>query len=550
MSSQTKPTFFQTYRGRILLENLTAYAFLAPAGLLICLFGLFPVAFAFFVSLHKWRRFPDEYVGLDNYAKSLGNLGYIVFFWLAIIVFVGGIQITRRVIQNLRERENKRDSLYLIPGIIGGIASLLLIDWVFKLIPVIMDIPRQVRGQDTTLELFMEKLNESFIAPDVLQAGNLMLLGLIIAIFINVGFARIFRTKKVSEIIVLSGFATVLFVGSYFLMELMVSETQFAITEARESGDALPVWSQLIFITTGVVCIGVAWVIFQRGIKTHDNKRFLLLVFGGIILAVGGYLLMAELPNALADADDDLLQGFGVTVMYALGTVPIQLSIGLVLAYFLFQPIRFRGFFRMVYFIPYITPFVATSIIFRIIFNAGAENPANRIIGLFGIEPQRWILERSSIGELLGLPDFLAGPSLALLVIMMYSAWTYIGYDAVIFLAGLGNIPGELYEAARIDGATGWRIFRHITLPLLSPTIFFLSLVAIIGTFQAFTQIWILRTGAVGSTVNTASVYIFDELQNSNRYGYASSMAFVLFSMILLLTLFQNRIMGRKVFYG
>jgi len=550
MSSQTKPTFFQTYRGRILLENLTAYAFLAPAGLLICLFGLFPVAFAFFVSLHKWRRFPDEYVGLDNYAKSLGNLGYIVFFWLAIIVFVGGIQITRRVIQNLRERENKRDSLYLIPGIIGGIASLLLIDWVFKLIPVIMDIPRQVRGQDTTLELFMEKLNESFIAPDVLQAGNLMLLGLIIAIFINVGFARIFRTKKVSEIIVLSGFATVLFVGSYFLMELMVSETQFAITEARESGDALPVWSQLIFITTGVVCIGVAWVIFQRGIKTHDNKRFLLLVFSGIILAVGGYLLMAELPNALADADDDLLQGFGVTVMYALGTVPIQLSIGLVLAYFLFQPIRFRGFFRMVYFIPYITPFVATSIIFRIIFNAGAENPANRIIGLFGIEPQRWILERSSIGELLGLPDFLAGPSLALLVIMMYSAWTYIGYDAVIFLAGLGNIPGELYEAARIDGATGWRIFRHITLPLLSPTIFFLSLVAIIGTFQAFTQIWILRTGAVGSTVNTASVYIFDELQNSNRYGYASSMAFVLFSMILLLTLFQNRIMGRKVFYG
>ena len=85
-------------------------------------------------------------------------------------------------------------------------------------------------------------------------------------------------------------------------------------------------------------------------------------------------------------------------------------------------------------------------------------------------------------------------------------------YDAVIFLAGLGNIPPELYEAARIDGASGWHIFRHITLPLLSPTIFFLSLVAIIGTFQAFTQIWILRTNAVGSTVNTASVYIFDEL--------------------------------------
>ena len=259
---------------------------------------------------------------------------------------------------------------------------------------------------------------------------------------------------------------------------------------------------------------------------------------------------MAEAPAALTAGDDDLLHGFWVTVMYASGTVPVQLSIGLLLAYLLFQPIRFRSFFRMVYFIPYITPFVATSIVFRIIFDAGRYTPANRMLALVGIEPQRWILERSSIGSLLGLPDFLAGPALALVVIMIYSTWTYIGYDAVIFLAGLGNISGELYEAARIDGASGWRIFRHITLPLLSPTVFFLSLVAIIGTFQAFTQIWILRTGAVGSKVNTASVYIFDELQNSNRYGYASSMAFVLFALILLMTVFQNRIMGRRVFYG
>ena len=157
---------------------------------------------------------------------------------------------------------------------------------------------------------------------------------------------------------------------------------------------------------------------------------------------------MAEAPAALAAADDDLLQGFWVTVMYAMGTVPVQLSIGLMLAYLLFQPIRFRSFFRMVYFIPYITPFVATSIVFRIIFDARENAPANRIIGIVGIEPQRWILERSTIGDLLGLPDFLAGPSLALIVIMIYSTWTYIGYDAVIFLAGLGNISGELYEAA------------------------------------------------------------------------------------------------------
>lgn len=541
--------FFQTRLGRTVLENLTAYAFLAPAGLLILLFGLFPVAFAFFVSLHRWRRFPDRYVGLANYEKALGNLGYILFFWLALLALAAAWLAAKRLLTVLRQSD-RADYLHIFGGGALGFTALLTIDWFFKLIPIIMDIPRQVRGQNTSLTLFMEKLGESFTSPDVLAAGNLMLLAWLAALALNALLTWRFRSKHTAGITAWSGLAVILALGAFFLLQLMLAETQTAIAQARESGESLPIWSQLVFITGGLALIVIGWRIFQRGLKSHDNRRFALALLGGLTLAIGGYLLMAELPAALAAADDDLLQGFWVTVMYAVGTVPVQLFIGLILAYFLFQPIRFRAFFRMVYFIPYITPFVATSIVFRILFNAGEHSPANRIIATLGIEPQRWILERSSIGELLGLPEFLAGPALALIVIMIYSTWTYIGYDAVIFLAGLGNIPGELYEAARIDGAAGWRIFRHITLPLLSPTIFFLSLVAIIGTFQAFTQIWILRTGAVGSKVNTASVYIFDELQNSNRYGYASSMAFVLFAMILFLTLFQNRVLGRRVFYG
>lgn len=545
-----QPGIFETRRGKIVLENLTAYAFLAPAGLLIALFGLFPVAFAFFVSLHRWRRFPDHYNGLANYEKALGNLAYIVFFWFALAAFGLAVLTIRRLLRALRDSDSPTEFAHLLSGVACGYAALLVLDWFFKLIPAIMLIPRQVRRQNTTLELFMEKLGESFRMPEVLAAGNLMILGLLAAIFITALLAWYFRTSHSKDLIVWSAFTTVLTVSGVFLLLLTLSEIQKALDAARESGEALPIWSQLVFVSAGVLLIAAAWMIFQRGIKAQDNRRFTLLAFGGLALAVGGYMLMAELPAALSAADDDLLQGFWVTVMYAFGTVPVQLSVGLVLAYLLFQPIRFRAFFRMVYFIPYITPFVATSIVFRVMFDAGQTAPANRVLSLFGIEPQRWILERNSMGELFGLPDFLAGPALALVVIMIYSTWTYIGYDAVIFLAGLGNIPGELYEAARIDGASGWRIFRHITLPMLSPTVFFLSLVAIIGTFQAFTQIWILRTGAVGSKVNTASVYIFDELQNSNRYGYASSMAFVLFALILLMTLFQNRIMGRRVFYA
>lgn len=539
-----------TRRGRILIENLTAYLFLAPAGLLILLFGLFPVAFAFFVSLHRWRLFPDNYVGLANYQKALGNLGYIAFFWLALLGFAAALKLSRRLLKTSRQSTTKSQTIPMLAGVVSGYAALLVIDWFFKLIPVIMLIPRLVRGQNTSLALFMEKLGESFINPGVYEAGNLMLVGLLSAAVALALVAWRFRSESSGELISLSALTTMALLAAIFLLQLTIQETDLAIATARDAGEALPIWSQLVFISAGIGLVALAYLIFQRGIRSHDNRRFALLVMGGVSLAVGGYILMAEAPAALAAADDDLLQGFWVTVMYASGTVPVQLSIGLLLAYLLFQPIRFRSFFRMVYFIPYITPFVATSIVFRIIFDAGKFAPANRMLAIVGIEPQRWILERSSIGSLLGLPDFLAGPALALIVIMIYSTWTYIGYDAVIFLAGLGNISGELYEAARIDGANGWRIFRHITLPLLSPTVFFLSLVAIIGTFQAFTQIWILRTGAVGSKVNTASVYIFDQLQNSNRYGYASSMAFVLFALILLLTLFQNRIMGRRVFYG
>ncbi len=539
-----------TRRGRILIENLTAYAFLGPAGCLIALFGLFPVAFAFFVSLHRWRRFPDEYIGLANYEKALGNLGYILFFWLSLLGFAATAMMARRLLKTLRRARWSAEWPALAAGAVSGFALLLTIDWFFKLIPVIMLIPRLVRGQDTSLALFMEKFGESFASSGVHEAGNAMLVGLLAAVVSLSIVLRRFRSDASGELIVFSAITTALSAGSAYLLQLTLQETELAIAQAREAGERLPVWSQLVFISAGIGMIAAAYVLFQRGIKALENRRFIFMIFSGLSLAVGGYLVMAEAPAALAAGDDDLLQGFWVTVMYAGGTVPVQLTIGLLLAYLLFQPIRFRAFFRMVYFIPYITPFVATSIVFRVIFDAGKTAPANRMLTLVGIEPQRWILERSSLGSLLGLPDFLAGPALALVVIMIYSTWTYIGYDAVIFLAGLGNIPGELYEAARIDGAGGWRIFRHITLPLLSPTIFFLSLVAIIGTFQAFTQIWILRTGAVGSKVNTASVYIFDELQNSNRYGYASSMAFVLFALILLMTLFQNRIMGRRVFYG
>ena len=147
-------------------------------------------------------------------------------------------------------------------------------------------------------------------------------------------------------------------------------------------------------------------------------------------------------------------------------------------------------------------------------------------------------------------PAWADGPSLALVVIMIFSIWVFVGYDTVIYLAGLGNIPKEMSEAAEVDGASRWQIFRFITFPLLSPTTYFLTIISVIGTFKAFNHIWVMRLDAALGTTDTFSVVIFTEFFEKLRYGYASAMAFVLFAIILVLTYINTRTQGSKVFYG
>src|SRR5262249_10775248 len=113
-----------------------------------------------------------------------------------------------------------------------------------------------------------------------------------------------------------------------------------------------------------------------------------------------------------------------------------------------------------------------------------------------------------------------------------------------------GNIPREVYEAAAMDGAGPWAQFRHITLPMLSPTIYFLTLYSVIGTFKAFNHIYVLRSAAALGTTDTASVIIFQAFKRDTRYGYASALAILLLIIILALTYINNRIASKRVFYG
>jgi multiple sugar transport system permease protein len=550
--TRPRPGLFHTRRGRTLIENLTAYAFLAPAAVIIFLFGIFPVAFSLYVSLHRWRRFPDSYIALDNYERALGGFGYVFFFWLAL----GALVYAGYALYRLWASTNgkRREIAVFLPALINGVALLLVTRWFFAALPVVLNIPQRIRGQERVPGLFMNELWASFQVPEIVEAGNLALLAVIVAIVVSVIVVRLVRSDEAAGVLVtLTGAALVGGLG-ILGMQLVVEQINGAVAAAQEAGEPLALWSQVLLISLGAGMILLAYVVWTRGVKTGGDRSFIVRVVAAVALLAAGYLLVTELPRALSTADSAMLKSYGVTLLFVIGTVPVQLGVGLALAYLLFQNIKGKAFFRIVYFLPYITPFVATSIVFRIVFSHRPTSLANVGLQALGMEPQNWLLEPRGIFWIMSggtIPNEIAGPSLALVVIMLYTVWTYIGYDTVIFLAGLGNIPGELYEAARIDGASGWRLFRHITLPLLSPTTFFLSLIAIIGTFQAFTQIWIMRTPAAASSVDSISVYIFETVRSTDpNMGYGSAMAFVLFVIILLMTFAQNRIAEDRVFYG
>jgi multiple sugar transport system permease protein len=254
----------------------------------------------------------------------------------------------------------------------------------------------------------------------------------------------------------------------------------------------------------------------------------------------------------------EFVNALGVTVWYVLLTVPIEMLIALVVAYVLYQGTRGRGAYRVVYFMPYITSVVAAATIFEWMFDANFGF-LNYLIGLLGIGSQAWLREPRGIFEMIGgalgarVPEGLAGPSLSLLAVSIFTIWHFVGFQIVIFLAGLTSISREIYDAARIDGAGERQILRRITLPLLSPSIFFVGIIATVGAMRSFSQIYVLTNGGPLDTTRTVPLLIFRtffERTASNGIGFGAAMSFIFVLIIIAITLVQFRVLGRRVFYG
>ncbi|NLH00194.1 MAG: sugar ABC transporter permease [Chloroflexi bacterium] len=355
---------------------------------------------------------------------------------------------------------------------------------------------------------------------------------------------------------------SVLIIGLFGLFPIIFSVYMSTLNwRARKGGfiglsnyqQALGDFSGVLLFVAGILLFVAAYFIWNRALRSSDNRVLIGGVLAALALIGGGYVLSSGWGQMIAAGDKRFLNALPITLFYSLGTVPAELFLGLVLAYILFQKIRGKELFRMIYFLPYITPAIATAVVFRNIFSPRESSLANWALSAFGIEPMKWLFEpRPIINVIFGtnFEGFLAGPSMALVSIILYGIWTYVGYNVIVFLAGLGSIPNETYEAAEIDGASHWQMFRHVTVPLISPVTFYLALVAFIGTFKAFNHIYVMRTPNALGTVDVASVAIFDTFYKMNNYGYAAAQAIILFVIIAALTYAQNRIFSEKVFYG
>jgi multiple sugar transport system permease protein len=219
------------------------------------------------------------------------------------------------------------------------------------------------------------------------------------------------------------------------------------------------------------------------------------------------------------------------TFKFVILGVPGQLIAGLAVALLLQSIFRFRGFFRTIYFIPYVTSIVAVSWVFRWILMRNGW--LNEVLLQLGIEPQL----------------FLQSPRQALILVTLTMIWQSIGFQMLVFMTGLEAIPRMYYEAASIDGASSWRKFVHITLPLLNPVIVFSAVIGVISYLQSFGQVLSMTNGGPLNSTTTMVLHIYNLAFQQFKMGRAAAATVVLFAIILVLTLLQLKVLNKKVEY-
>lgn len=282
-------------------------------------------------------------------------------------------------------------------------------------------------------------------------------------------------------------------------------------------------WTAYLFIAPGLILFAIFTlyaVVFSFYLSFHEWN---ILEPAKPFVGLDNYLRLFS--------DKRFARAVFNTVYYTALSVPLTMMAGLGVA-LLLNNVRLKGIYRTLYYIPTITPLVVSAIIWKWVYQ-GDYGLLNYYLIQLGIikEPVLW----------------LADPNLAMPSVILMSIWGGAGYQMVIYLAGLQAIPVEYYDAAEVDGANGWQTFTRITFPLLTPTTFFLLITSIIGSFQVFTQIYIMTNGGPLGRTSTIGFYLYEKAFRQFQMGYAAAMSYALFAMIFVFTLIQLRYMRQDV---
>ncbi len=246
-----------------------------------------------------------------------------------------------------------------------------------------------------------------------------------------------------------------------------------------------------------------------------------------------GTAKFAGLDNYVELANDsDFRAAVGHTLLYLGLYLPLVLVLGLAVALALDAALPAMNLFRAIFFLPVISSWVAVSLLWKWILNP-ANGLLDQALSWVGIEGPGWW----------------TSPQWAMPAVVFASVWKDLGFVAIILLAGLQAIPDDLTEAAQLDGAGAWRRLRSVTLPLLSPSLFFVTVISIINGFQVFDQVWVMTGGGPAGATSVVVEQIVKYAFSYGRVGYASAMSIVLFGIIMLVTLAQLRLQKRWVHY-
>ncbi|WP_168207389.1 carbohydrate ABC transporter permease [Microlunatus elymi] len=278
-------------------------------------------------------------------------------------------------------------------------------------------------------------------------------------------------------------------------------------------------WSAYAFLSPGLILFTIftlAALAFSFYLSFHSWS---------IIESYKPFVGMQNYKDALSDPD--LGQAVINTGYFTIGSIPLTMAAGLIIALMLNQQIWGRAIFRAIFYLPVITPMVVSSIVWKFIYNGdyGILNYYLQNIGLVH-HPISW----------------LSDPNLAMPAVIIMSVWQNLGFAMVIYLAGLQSIPQSYYEAARVDGANSVQQLLRITIPLLAPTTLFLVVTSVIGSFQVFTQIYIMTNGGPVGRTNTIMYFIYQNAFQFFKMGYASALSVLLMLMLGVFTILQLRI--------